>query len=308
MDEIALRHHPRIAASWGIETVAGPTLRRTDEQVAPQSQLAECGHLYRARARFRELPAGRAYHRKPLRLRPTSQRHSHPVTGFLSEDPEFATPPPPEQCEECNIKFTRPPTPAVPPPHGGSISARGHTPLQTVPPSVGVPTVPGSPGRVIESAEEAVYVAQQIGVSVFSLRLLPRGVVGSMCRVAHTNAIMSFQKNSGRTAQTTKLAKGLLRQRSGLTSRNTSKSPGTLKFRFGRRTRPTAFTLARRDCSVQRRHQKVIERSPLPFRHPRLRARHGRGRPQGRRRLRLLDAGTIEFSSIRTATSTSIEQ
>lgn len=198
----------------------------------------------------------------------------HPGYGFLSEDPEFA-----EQCEECNIKFIGP--------HSRSIRLMGDKARarETVS-SVGVPTVPGSKG-IIESAEEAVHVAQEIGYPVLIKAVAGGG--GRGMRVAH-NA-MSFQKEFSAASNEAAKAFG----NGAVYIEKYIEEPRHIEIQILADEHGNRIHLGERDCSVQRRHQKVIEEAPSPFVTPELRAAMGEAALKAAAACDYWNAGTIEF-------------
>jgi acetyl-CoA carboxylase, biotin carboxylase subunit len=198
----------------------------------------------------------------------------HPGYGFLSEDPEFA-----EQCEECKIKFIGP--------RSSSIRMMGDKAVarETVR-AAGVPTVPGSAG-VIDTAEEALPVAEQIGYPVIIKAVAGGG--GRGMRLAH-NA-MSFQKEFAAASQEAAKAFG----NGAVYIEKYIEEPRHIEFQILADEHGNVIHLGERDCSVQRRHQKVIEESPSPFMTPELRKEMGDAAIKAARACDYWNAGTIEF-------------
>jgi acetyl-CoA carboxylase biotin carboxylase subunit len=198
----------------------------------------------------------------------------HPGYGFLSEDPEFA-----EQCEECHIKFIGP-TSDVIRKMGDKAQARA-----TVE-AVGVPTVPGSDG-VVESPEEGLKIAETIGFPVLIKAVAGGG--GRGMRVSH-NA-MSFQREFASASNEAAEAFG----NKSVYIEKFIEEPRHIEFQILADEHGSVLHLGERDCSIQRRHQKVIEESPSPFVTPELRQEMGEAAIKAAKACNYTNAGTIEF-------------
>lgn len=198
----------------------------------------------------------------------------HPGYGFLSEDADFA-----EQCEECKIKFIGPKSDNIRQ-MGDKATAR-----ETVK-KAGVPTVPGSEG-VVRSTEEGLKIAEQIGFPVIIKAVAGGG--GRGMRLAH-NAV-SFQKEF--SAASVEAAKAF--GNGAVYIEKFIEEPRHIEFQILADEHGNIVHLGERDCSIQRRHQKVIEESPSPFMTPELREEMGRAAVKAAQSCGYWNAGTIEF-------------
>lgn len=198
----------------------------------------------------------------------------HPGYGFLSEDADFA-----EQCEQCKIKFIGPSSETIRR-MGDKAVAR-----ETVK-RAGVPTVPGSEG-VIEDANEGLRIAEQIGYPVIIKAVAGGG--GRGMRLAH-NAI-SFRKEFAAASAEAEKAFG----NSEVYIEKFIEQPRHIEFQILADEHGNILHLGERDCSVQRRHQKVIEESPSPFMTPDLRRAMGEAAIRAAEACNYQNVGTIEF-------------
>jgi acetyl-CoA carboxylase biotin carboxylase subunit len=198
----------------------------------------------------------------------------HPGYGFLAENSKFA-----EQCESCNIKFIGP--------KAQSIKLMGDKAVarDTVR-KAGVPTVPGSDGPV-DSEAAAVKIARKIGYPIIVKAVAGGG--GRGMRIAHND--VSFAKEYH-------IARGEAEKAFGDSSVYIEKyiqAPRHIEFQILADSHGKVLHLGERDCSVQRRHQKLIEESPSPFLTPDLRKRMGKAAVRAAESAEYESAGTIEF-------------
>ncbi len=198
----------------------------------------------------------------------------HPGYGFLSEDPDFA-----EQCEQCNIKFIGP--------RSDSIRMMGDKAIarETVK-AAGVPTVPGSEG-VIRDPDEALEVAEQIGFPVIIKAVAGGG--GKGMRLAHNS--MSFKKEFAAASNEAAKAFG----NGAVYIEKYIEEPRHIEFQLLADEHGNVVHLGERDCSVQRRHQKVIEEAPSPFLKPDMREEMGKAAVAAAKACNYWNAGTVEF-------------
>jgi acetyl-CoA carboxylase, biotin carboxylase subunit len=198
----------------------------------------------------------------------------HPGYGFLSEDPDFA-----EQCEDCKIAFIGP--------RSSSIRQMGDkaTARETVR-AAGVPTVPGSAG-VVRSAEEGLRIAEEIGFPVIIKAVAGGG--GRGMRLAH-NAVSFMKEFAAASAEAEKAFSN-----GSVYVEKFIEEPRHIEFQILADQHGNVIHLGERDCSVQRRHQKVIEESPSPFMTPELREKMGEAAVKAARACGYWNAGTIEF-------------
>ncbi|PYO92453.1 MAG: acetyl-CoA carboxylase biotin carboxylase subunit [Gemmatimonadetes bacterium] len=198
----------------------------------------------------------------------------HPGYGFLAENPEFA-----EKVSASNIAFIGP-SPEQIRQMGDKAAARKLAKEQ------GVPTVPGSPGPV-ESLEEGQQVAGEIGFPVIIKAAAGGG--GKGMRVA--NDVDQF-------TQSFTLAK-----QEALAAFNSDEvyiekylaRPRHIEIQIMGDTHGKVMHLCERDCSVQRRHQKLVEEAPSPAVDQALRQDIGDAAVKLAEAIRYVGAGTVEF-------------
>ena len=198
----------------------------------------------------------------------------HPGYGFLSENAEFA-----EQCESCNITFIGP--------RSDTISRMGDKAVarETVA-KAGVPIIPGSDGP-IEDESQAIKIAQKIGFPVIIKAVAGGG--GRGMRIAHNAVSFAKEFQSARLEATKAFGNGSLYVEKYL------ENPRHIEFQVLADMHGNAIHLGERDCSVQRRHQKVIEEAPSPFLDKNLRNRMGKAALKAVGAVNYVNAGTIEF-------------
>jgi acetyl-CoA carboxylase, biotin carboxylase subunit len=198
----------------------------------------------------------------------------HPGYGFLSENAKFA-----EQCESCNIKFIGP--------KSKSIRIMGDKAIakDTVR-KAGVPTVPGSDGPV-ESETEAVKVARKIGYPVIIKAVAGGG--GRGMRIAHNDVSFAKEYHVARNEAEKAFGNGAVYIERYI------QSPRHIEFQILADSHGKVLHLGERDCSVQRRHQKLIEEAPSPFLNADLRKKMGKAAVRAAESAEYQNAGTIEF-------------
>ncbi len=198
----------------------------------------------------------------------------HPGYGFLSENPYFA-----EMCADCKLTFIGPPPEPI---RLMGDKAIGRETMR----KAGVPTVPGSDGEV-RSLEEAIDIARQIGYPVL---LKPSGGGGGRgMRVAYDEADLQRAFPTARAEAEAAFGNGALLLEKYLT-RVRHVEIQVLADQYG-----NAIHLGERDCSAQRRHQKIVEEAPSPAVTPELRARMGADAVRGITAIGYVNAGTLEF-------------
>jgi acetyl-CoA carboxylase biotin carboxylase subunit len=198
----------------------------------------------------------------------------HPGYGFLSENPYFA-----EMCADCKLTFIGPPPEPI---RLMGDKAIGRETMR----KAGVPTVPGSDGEV-RSLEEAIDIARQIGYPVL---LKPSGGGGGRgMRVAYDEADLQRAFSTARAEAEAAFGNGALLLEKYLT-RVRHVEIQVLADQYG-----NAIHLGERDCSAQRRHQKIVEEAPSPAVTPELRARMGADAVHGITAIGYVNAGTLEF-------------
>ncbi|MEQ9823076.1 MAG: acetyl-CoA carboxylase biotin carboxylase subunit [Puniceicoccaceae bacterium] len=198
----------------------------------------------------------------------------HPGYGFLAENAEFA-----EQCASCNIKFIGPSPQAI------RLMGDKATARETVK-AAGVPIIPGSDGP-LSSEKEAIETAQKIGFPVIIKAVAGGG--GRGMRVAH-NAV-AFAKEYATAKNEAEKAFG----NGDVYIEKFIENPRHIEFQILADSFGNVVHLGERDCSIQRRHQKVIEEAPSPFLTPELRQQMGDAAIKAAKAVDYENAGTVEF-------------
>lgn len=198
----------------------------------------------------------------------------HPGYGFLSENAKFA-----EQCESCNIKFIGPKSKSI------KIMGDKAVARETVR-KAGVPTVPGSDGPV-ETEAEAIRTARKIGYPVIIKAVAGGG--GRGMRIAHNDVSFAKEYHVARGEAEKAFGNGAVYIERYL------ERPRHIEFQVMADSHGKVVHLGERDCSVQRRHQKLIEESPSPFLTPSLRKAMGKASIKATEAAEYENAGTIEF-------------
>ncbi len=198
----------------------------------------------------------------------------HPGYGFLSENADFA-----EQCESCNIKFIGPKSSAIK--KMGDKAVAKDTVRK-----VGVPIVPGSDGPV-SSETEALKAAKKAGYPVIIKAVAGGG--GNGMRVAHND--VSFVKEFYVARAEAEKAFG----NGAVYIERYIQNPRHIEFQILGDSHGKIIHLGERDCSIQRRHQKLIEEAPSPFLTADLRKKMGKAAIRAAEAVEYENAGTIEF-------------
>ncbi len=198
----------------------------------------------------------------------------HPGYGFLSEDPRFA-----EICRDAKITFIGPP-PEATEAMGNKAKAR------EIAQRAGVPVVPGSPGPV-RSEREAYQVADRLGYPL--LVKASAGGGGRGMRVVHN------REDLGRALQTAQREAEAAFGSGELYLEKYLEEPRHVEVQVLADARGNAVHLGERDCSIQRRHQKLLEEAPAPGLSPRLRAQLHRAALRLVHAIGYVNAGTVEF-------------
>jgi acetyl-CoA carboxylase, biotin carboxylase subunit len=198
----------------------------------------------------------------------------HPGYGFLSENAKFA-----EQCESCNIKFIGPKSKSIRMMGDKSVAK------ETVR-KAGVPIVPGSDGPV-ESEAEAVKLARRIGYPVIIKAVAGGG--GRGMRIAHNDVSFAKEYHVARNEAEKAFGNGAVYIEKYI------QNPRHIEFQILADSHGKVLHLGERDCSVQRRHQKLIEESPSPFLTADLRKKMGKASIKAAEAADYQNAGTIEF-------------
>ena len=201
----------------------------------------------------------------------------HPGYGFLSENSHFA-----DICENCNIRFIGPSSQAMTALEDKAVS-------RALAKKAGVPTPPGSDG-IVESEQEAVAVAKKIGYPIMIKAVAGGG--GRGMRAAHND--ISLVKGYHTARNEAEKAFG----NSGVYIEKLIENPHHIEFQILGDSRGTVVHLGERDCSIQRRNQKIVEETPSPLLENRfkdLRKKMGKAAVRIGETANYSNAGTVEF-------------
>ena len=198
----------------------------------------------------------------------------HPGYGFLAENDEFS-----EICERAQIVFIGP-TPEQIRSMGDKATARA-TMIRE-----GVPTVPGTEGEV-SGPEEALKIATEIGFPVMIKATAGGG--GKGMRVAPDAGSFVRLLLSAQNEALAAFGNG------GVYLEKFVESPRHVEFQVFGDQQGRVVHLGERDCSIQRRHQKLIEEAPSPALTPELRAEMGHAAVRAAQAIDYVGAGTVEF-------------
>lgn len=205
----------------------------------------------------------------------TDSEAIHPGYGFLSENADFA-----ERVDKSGFVFIGPQAETIRL-MGDKVNAKEAMR------KAGVPCVPGSEGPLPESPEEALKIARKIGYPV--IVKAAGGGGGRGMRVVHTEAAL-------------KSAIGLTRAEAEAAFGNPTlyierylENPRHIEVQVLADAHKNVVHLGERDCSLQRRHQKVMEEAPAPDLSPKLRERIGERCVDACRKIGYRSAGTFEF-------------
>ena len=265
--EIALRIL-RAAKELGIQTVAVHSTADRDAMHVKLADESVCIGPPSARESYLNIPALLAA------CEITGAEAIHPGYGFLSENARFA-----EILADHNITFIGPKAEHIRI-MGDKIEAKRTAKR------LGIPCVPGSEGGVTDDVE-AMRIAKDIGFPV--LVKAASGGGGRGMKVARTPADLSVALSTARTE-----AKAAFGDDAVYLEKYLEK-PRHIEIQVLGDGRGAAIHLGERDCSLQRRHQKVLEESPSPARNDKQRGEIGEIVAQAMRDLSYSGAGTVEF-------------
>lgn len=198
----------------------------------------------------------------------------HPGYGFLSENPAFA-----KRCEDEGIIFIGPPSHVIAE-MGSKIRARN---LMM---KAGVPVVPGTKDAV-EDVDEALKVAEEIGYPVLLKASAGGGGIGM--KVVHSRNEFATALNS------TRQMAGSAFGDSSVFIEKYVEVPRHIEIQILADSYGNTVYLSDRECSIQRRHQKLIEEAPSPIMTPELRREMGESAVRVAKAIGYVNAGTVEF-------------
>jgi acetyl-CoA carboxylase biotin carboxylase subunit len=198
----------------------------------------------------------------------------HPGYGFLAENAKFA-----QICIDHGIKFIGP-TPEMINGMGDKITAK-ETMIKA-----GVPVVPGGEG-LLESIEDAKLLAHEIGYPVILKATAGGGGKGMRVVWNEKEIEKSFDNAKGEAAASFK--------NDGIYMEKFVEEPRHIEIQIAGDQFGNICHLSERDCSIQRRHQKLVEESPSPFMTPELREKMGAAAIKAASAINYESVGTVEF-------------
>jgi len=199
----------------------------------------------------------------------------HPGYGFLSENADFA-----ERVEQSGFVFIgpRPETIRL---MGDKVSAKDAMKAS------GVPCVPGSEGALSDDSDEIIRAAKDVGYPV--IIKAAGGGGGRGMRVVHTEAALLNAVSMTKTEAQTAFGNPVVYMEKFL------ENPRHIEIQVLADEHGNAAFLGERDCSMQRRHQKIIEEAPAPGLDPKVRDKIGERCAEACRKIGYRGAGTFEF-------------
>jgi acetyl-CoA carboxylase, biotin carboxylase subunit len=265
--EIALRIL-RSCRELGIATVA---VYSTVDKNALHVQLADEAVC------VGEAPSSRSYLNVPNILAAATSRGAdaiHPGYGFLAENADFA-----EKCLDHGLIFVGPSPAAI-------LAMGDKSTAKITMQQVGVPTIPGSEG-LLEDPTEAAALAETMGYPVM-IKATAGGGGRGMRLVPAADQLESLFRAAQGEAEAAFGNPGLYMEK--FIDRPRHVEVQVLADRHG-----NVVHLGERDCSIQRRHQKLLEEAPSPGLDPELRRRMGEAAVAAARSIDYEGAGTVEF-------------
>lgn len=198
----------------------------------------------------------------------------HPGYGFLSENPVFA-----KRCEDEGIIFIGPPSHVIAE-MGSKIRARN------LMDKAGVPVVPGTEDAV-EDEEEALKIAEKLGYPVIIKASSGGGGIGMKVVTRGEDFADAFNS-------TRQMAESAFGDSSVFIEKYVDE-PRHIEIQILADSHGNIIYLSDRECSIQRRHQKLIEEAPSPIMTPELRAQMGEAAVRVAKTIGYVNAGTVEF-------------
>ncbi|MBK6825841.1 MAG: acetyl-CoA carboxylase biotin carboxylase subunit [Chitinophagaceae bacterium] len=198
----------------------------------------------------------------------------HPGYGFLAENAKFS-----QICADHDIKFIGP-TPDMINSMGDKVTAK-ETMIRA-----GVPVVPGGEG-LLQSFDHALGVAREIGYPIMMKATAGGG--GKGMRLVWEESEMERAYNSAKAEAAASF------KNDGLYMEKFVEEPRHIEIQIAGDQFGNVCHLSERDCSIQRRHQKLVEESPSPFMTDELRARMGEAARKAASAINYESVGTVEF-------------
>ena len=198
----------------------------------------------------------------------------HPGYGFLSENADFS-----RICAENHIKFIGA-SPEMIEAMGDKASAKATMK------KAGVPTIPGNEG-ILESLKEATKIAKKIGYPVMLKATAGGG--GKGMQVCHD------EESLAEGWESTRREAGAAFGNDDMYMEKFVVEPRHIEIQIAADQRGKACHLSERDCSIQRRHQKLVEETPSPYMTDKLREKMGKAAIKAAEAVKYEGVGTVEF-------------
>ncbi len=266
--EIALRIL-RACRELGIKTVAVHSVADADAKYVRLADESVCIGPAPSRESYLNVPAIISA------AEVTDAQAIHPGYGFLSENADFA-----ERVEKSGFVFIGP-TPDSIRTMGDKVQAK------ITMKKLGVPCVPGSEGALADDPKEWKRLAAGIGYPI--IIKAAGGGGGRGMRVVHTEAALTNAVNTTRAEAQAAFNNPMVYMEKYL------ENPRHIEIQVLADEYKNAVYLSERDCSMQRRHQKILEEGPAPLIKPRLIERIGERCAEACRKMGYRGAGTFEF-------------
>lgn len=198
----------------------------------------------------------------------------HPGFGFLSENAEFAA-----ICEECNIKFIGPSSKTI-----GIMGDKSRA--REIMKNANVPVIPGSNG-IVKTIEEAYIEAKEIGYPIMIKAALGGG--GKGIRIVHKESDLENAYFTAKSEAKTNFGDDSMYIEKFI------ENPRHIEFQILGDEQGNVIHLGERDCTIQRRNQKVLEEAPSNILSDELRKKMGKVAINAAKAVNYVNAGTIEF-------------
>ncbi len=265
--EIALRIL-HTCAEMGIATVA---VHSTIDRQALHVQLADESVC------IGPPPSGKSYLNIPNIIAAALTRNAtaiHPGYGFLAENARFV-----EICNDHQLTFIGPSKEAM-------LAMGDKSTAKKTMQEAGVPTVPGSNG-LLRNEEEALTLARNMGYPVMIKATAGGGGRGMRLVRDETDLVRMYQAAQGEA----EAAFG----NGGVYLEKFVENPRHIEFQIMADSHGNVIHLGERDCSIQRRHQKLLEEAPSAVLSPELRQKMGDAAVRAAKSINYVGAGTVEF-------------
>ncbi|MEK6663116.1 MAG: acetyl-CoA carboxylase biotin carboxylase subunit [Pseudomonadota bacterium] len=266
--EIALRIQ-RACREMGIKTVAVHSEADSEAKYVKLADESVCIGPAQSNLSYLNVPAIIAA------AEVTDAEAIHPGYGFLSENADFA-----ERVESSGFVFIGP-RPETIRMMGDKVNAK-RAMIET-----GVPCVPGSEGALPDDPDEILRIGREVGYPV--IIKAAGGGGGRGMRVVHTEA------NLLNSVSMTKTEAGAAFGNPEVYLEKFLQNPRHIEIQVMADEHGNAIYLGERDCSMQRRHQKIIEEAPAPLLNAKLRDKIGERCAAACRKIKYRGAGTFEF-------------